>query len=92
LLLKAICPFGPGNVPAHALWSIGITRRLGRSRIAETAKRKPNFVETLERTNPLILLQPVFVATIFEFKKGLFALVVFSIFKLTYPTPTTDVR
>jgi hypothetical protein len=71
---------------------VGITRRLGRSSIAEIPKRKANFVETLERTIPLILLLPVFVATIFASKKGLFAIVVFSIFKLTYPTPTSNVR
>ena len=39
----------------------------------------------------LFLLLLLFVADIMS-KKGLFALVVFSIFKLTYPTPTTNVR
>src|SRR5215211_6799650 len=48
LLLKAICPLGPGNVPAHALWLVGITRRLGRSSIAEIPKRKANFRNTRE--------------------------------------------
>jgi hypothetical protein len=91
-LLKAICPFGPGNVPAHALWLIWITERLGSSRMVEIAKRKANLVETWESTIPLILLLPFLVATIFASKNGLFTAVVFSIFKLTYPTPTTDVR
>src|SRR5918997_765998 len=50
-LLKAICPFGPGNVPAHALWLIGITERLGsNSMIAETAKRKATLAGTGEPT------------------------------------------
>jgi hypothetical protein len=92
LLLKATCPFGPGNVPAHAFWLIWITERLGNSRIAEVAKRKANLVLTWESNIPLILLLPIFVATILHQKNGLFTAVVFSIFKLTYPTPTTDER
>ena len=44
-LSKAICPFGPGNVPAHALWLIWTARRriLDSRSIAETAKL-PNLV------------------------------------------------
>ena len=67
LLLKAICPFGPGNVPAHGLRLIRITERLSSSsssRIAELAKRKANLVGTWESNIPLILLLPIFVATI----------------------------
>ena len=69
MLLQAICPFGPGNVSAHALWLIWITERLGSSSsssssIAEVAKRKANLVGTWESNIPLILLLPIFVATI----------------------------
>jgi hypothetical protein len=43
-LEKAICPFGPGNVPAHAIWSIWTARRrLDSMSTAETAK-PPNLV------------------------------------------------
>ena len=60
--------------------------------VAEIAKRKANLVGTWESAIPLILSLPIFVATIFASKNGLFTEVVFSIFKLTYPTPTTDER
>jgi hypothetical protein len=43
-LAKAICPFGPGNVPAHALWLIWTARRrLDSMSTAETAI-PPNLV------------------------------------------------
>ncbi len=60
--------------------------------MVEIAKRKANLVGTWESNIPLILLLPIFVATILHQKNGLFTVVVFSIFKLTYPTPTTDER
>ena len=79
LLLKAICPFGPGNVPAHALWLIWITERLSSSRIAEVAKRKANLVGTWESNIPLILLLPIFVATI-SHQKTVYLLGLFFLF------------
>jgi hypothetical protein len=83
LLLKAICPFGPGNVLAHALWLIWIARRLdsSSSSIAEVAKRKANLVGTCESTTSLILLLSMFVvaAIIIIFSKNGF---VISLFKL----------
>jgi hypothetical protein len=48
-LAKAICPFGPGNVPAQALWLIWTARRrLASTSIAETAK-PPNLVRACIR-------------------------------------------
>lgn len=44
-LTKAICPFGPGNVPAHAIWLIWIAKRLDGSSIAR------GFVRQLPRTS-----------------------------------------
>jgi hypothetical protein len=62
LLLKAICPFGPGNVPAQALWLIWIARRrLDSMSIAETAK-PPNLLLTGIRL--LILILSLFVVAI----------------------------
>ena len=80
MLLKAICPFGPGNVPAHALWLIWITERVGSSSsIAEVAKRKANLVGTWESNIPLILLLPIFVATILH-QKTVYLLRLFFLF------------
>ena len=80
LLLKAICPFGPGNVPAHGLRLIRITERLSSSsRIAELAKRKANLVGTWESNIPLILLLPIFVATI-SHQKTVYLLGLFFLF------------
>ena len=62
-LSKAICPFGPGNVPAHALWLIWTARRriLDSISIAETAKL-PNLVRA--GTQLLILIFSLFVVAI----------------------------
>jgi hypothetical protein len=62
-LSKAICPFGPGNVPAHALWLIWTVRRriLDSISIAETAKL-PNLVRA--GTQLLILIFSLFVVAI----------------------------
>ena len=80
MLLKAICPFGPGNVPAHALWLMWITERLGSSSsFAEVAKRKANLVGTWESNIPLILLLPIFVATILH-QKTVYLLRLFFLF------------
>jgi hypothetical protein len=78
LLLKAICPFGPGNVPAHALWLIGITERLGSNKIAEIAKRKANLVGIWESTTLLTLLLSMFVvAVIILFSRKGFSISIF---------------
>ena len=53
---KAICPFGPGNVPAHALWLIWTARRrLDSMSIAETAK-PPNLVRAGTQLLPFLIL------------------------------------
>ena len=63
MLLKAICPFGPGNVPAHAGWLIWVARRRPDSRsIAETAK-PPNLVGAGTQLL-LILILSLFVVAI----------------------------
>jgi hypothetical protein len=79
-------------VPAHALWLIWITERLGISRIAEIAKRKANLVRTGESNNSSFSSTTNICRYYFASKNGLFTAVVFSIFKLTYPTPAADVR
>jgi hypothetical protein len=62
-LAKAICPFGPGNVPAHALWLIWTARRrLDSISIAETAK-PPNLVRAGIQLL-LILILSLFVVAI----------------------------
>ena len=62
-MAKAICPFGPGNVPAHALWLIWTARRkLDSMRIAESAK-PPNLVGAGIRLL-LILILSLFVVAI----------------------------
>jgi hypothetical protein len=62
-LSKAICPFGPGNVPAHALWLIWTARRILDSiSIAETAKL-PNLVRAGTQLL-LILIFSLFVVAI----------------------------
>jgi hypothetical protein len=61
-LEKAICPFGPGNVPAHALWLIWTARRrLDSMSIAESAK-PPDLVRT--GIQLLILILSLFVVAI----------------------------
>ncbi|HKG72066.1 MAG TPA: hypothetical protein VKA87_09205 [Nitrososphaeraceae archaeon] len=62
-MAKAICPFGPGNVPAHALWLIWTARRrLDSISIAETAK-PPNLVRAGIQLL-LILILSLFVVAI----------------------------
>ena len=59
---KAICPFGPGNVPAHALWLIWTARRrLDSMSIAETAK-PPNLVRAGIQLLPFLILSLFVVA------------------------------
>jgi hypothetical protein len=61
---KAICPFGPGNVPAHALWLIWTARRrLDSMSIAETAK-PPNLVRAVNQLLLLILILSLFVVVV----------------------------
>jgi hypothetical protein len=61
-LEKAICPFGPGNVPAHALWLIWTARRrLDSMSIAETAK-PPNLVRAGIQLLPFLILSLFVVA------------------------------
>ena len=82
------------NVSAQALSWLWITNKLDTSRIAEIVK-KANLFGIRECVTPsLILLLPLFVVAIILSKKGLSAVVVSSIFKLTHPAPTTaaDVR
>ena len=55
-------------------------------------KEKRQKLQKYESTISFVLLLPIFVATIFVSKKDLFAVIVSSVFKLTYPSPTTDVR
>src|SRR5919198_1292693 len=77
-LTKAICPFGPGNVPAHVLSLLWIIRRLDSSRIVEVA-RKANLVRRCESTTLLLPLLPrIFVVASIISKNGF----VMPVFKL----------